>query len=252
VERETEETTDEEQKNFQGCTAQIPPPVIPISVLEPDVLTTLPKTTPIPESDIPKSLPKQNILYPSRRDNQKSRDKASNQMEKIFQIFQDLRFDISFVDALLLKPRFTPTIKSLLMNKEKLLELAKIPLNENCSAMLLKKLPKSLEMYATPWPESFLFYLSLHELTPTRMTLELADRSITYPKGLAEDVFLKVGFLGHAGFYRRFIQDFSKIARPMTHLLEKDTPFVFSKDCIDALQILKRKITEAPILVVPD
>ncbi|GJW83587.1 reverse transcriptase domain-containing protein [Tanacetum coccineum] len=144
VERETEETTDKEQTNFQGSTAQIPPPVISISIPEPDVPKTLPKTTPIPESDIPKSLPKPNIPYPSRRDNQKSRDKASNQMEKIFQIFQDLRFDISFADALLLMPRFAPTIKSLLMNKEKLLELAKIPLNENCSAMLLKKLPEKL------------------------------------------------------------------------------------------------------------
>ncbi|GJX41450.1 reverse transcriptase domain-containing protein [Tanacetum coccineum] len=54
-------------------------------------------------------------------------------------------------------------------------------------------------------------------------------------------------FLGHAGFYRRFIQDFSKIARPMTHLLEKETPFVFSKDCIDAFQTLKKKLTEAPM-----
>nr|GFC06436.1 reverse transcriptase domain-containing protein [Tanacetum cinerariifolium] len=59
-------------------------------------------------------------------------------------------------------------------------------------------------------------------------------------------------FLGHAGFYRRFIQDFSKIARLMTHLLEKETPFVFSKDCIDAFETLKKKLTEAPILVVPD
>ncbi|GKB51551.1 reverse transcriptase domain-containing protein [Tanacetum coccineum] len=59
-------------------------------------------------------------------------------------------------------------------------------------------------------------------------------------------------FLGHAGFYRCFIQDFSKIARPMTHLLEKETPFVFSKDCIDAFQTLKKKLIEAPILVVPD
>ncbi|GJS20368.1 reverse transcriptase domain-containing protein [Tanacetum coccineum] len=59
-------------------------------------------------------------------------------------------------------------------------------------------------------------------------------------------------FLGHAGFYHRFIQDFSKIARPMTHLLKKETPFVFSKDCIDAFQTLKKKLTEAPILVVPD
>nr|GEV62158.1 reverse transcriptase domain-containing protein [Tanacetum cinerariifolium] len=59
-------------------------------------------------------------------------------------------------------------------------------------------------------------------------------------------------FLGHAGFYRRFIHDFSKIARPMTHLLEKETPFVFSKECIDAFNTLKKKLTEAPILVVPD
>ncbi|GJW50624.1 reverse transcriptase domain-containing protein [Tanacetum coccineum] len=59
-------------------------------------------------------------------------------------------------------------------------------------------------------------------------------------------------FLGHAGFYRRFIQDFSKIARPMTHLLEKDTPFIFSKECIEAFNILKKKLTEAPILVAPD
>ncbi|GJY36930.1 reverse transcriptase domain-containing protein [Tanacetum coccineum] len=59
-------------------------------------------------------------------------------------------------------------------------------------------------------------------------------------------------FLGHAGFYRRFIQHFSKIARHMTHLLEKETPFVFSKDCIDAFETLKKKLTEAPILVIPD
>ncbi|GKF30193.1 hypothetical protein Tco_0096535, partial [Tanacetum coccineum] len=138
VERETEETTDKEQSNFQGtrCSedfAQIPPPITPIPILEPDVPKTLPKTTPILEPDVPKSLPKPNIPYPSRLNQEKSRDKASNQKEKIFQMFQDLRFDISFVDALLLMPRFTPTIKSLLMNKENLLELAKIPLNENCS-----------------------------------------------------------------------------------------------------------------------
>nr|GEV16393.1 reverse transcriptase domain-containing protein [Tanacetum cinerariifolium] len=59
-------------------------------------------------------------------------------------------------------------------------------------------------------------------------------------------------FLGHAGFYRRFIQDFSKIAWPMTHLLEKDTPFFFSKKYVEAFQTLKKKLTEAPILVAPD
>ncbi|GJT38589.1 reverse transcriptase domain-containing protein [Tanacetum coccineum] len=183
VERETEETTDKEQTNFHESTAQIPPLVIPISFPEPDVPTTLLKTTPIPESDI----------------------------------LKNLRFDISFADALLLMPRFAPTIKSLLMNKEKLLELAKIPLNENCSAMLLKKLPEKLGdpgKFLIPcnfpgmdvchaladlgasinlMPLSIWKKLSLPDLTPTRMTLELADRSITHPKGLAEDIFVKVG-----------------------------------------------------------
>ncbi|GJY89499.1 reverse transcriptase domain-containing protein [Tanacetum coccineum] len=202
VERETEETTDKEQSNFQGSTAQIPPSVTPIPISEPDV---------------PKSLPKPHIPYPSRLNQEKSRDKASNQKEKIFQMFQDLRFDISFADALLLMPRFAPTIKSLLMNKEKLLELAKIPLNENCSAMLLKKLPEKLRdpgKFLIPcnfpgmdvchaladlgvsinlMPLSFWKKLSLPDLTPTWMTLELADRSITYYKGLAKDVYVKVG-----------------------------------------------------------
>ncbi|GJU45220.1 reverse transcriptase domain-containing protein [Tanacetum coccineum] len=167
VEWETEETTDKEQSNFQGSAAQIPPPVTPIPTPKPDVPKTLPKTTPIPEPDLPKSLPKPNIPYPSRRDDQKSRDKASNQKEKIFQIFQDLRFNISFADALLLMP----------------------------GGLLLKKLPEKLGD-----PDKFLILcnfpgmdLSLPDLTPTRMTLELADRSITHPKGLAEDVYVKVG-----------------------------------------------------------
>ncbi|GKD84640.1 hypothetical protein Tco_1355794, partial [Tanacetum coccineum] len=64
-------TTDKEQYNFQGSTAQIPPPVTPI---------------PIPELDVLKNLPKLNIPYPSRLNQEKSRDKASNQMDKIFQI----------------------------------------------------------------------------------------------------------------------------------------------------------------------
>nr|GEV67122.1 reverse transcriptase domain-containing protein [Tanacetum cinerariifolium] len=59
-------------------------------------------------------------------------------------------------------------------------------------------------------------------------------------------------FLGHAGFYRRFIKDSSKIARPMTRLLEKDTSFSFSQECVNAFKILKRMLTEAPILIAPD
>nr|GEV97790.1 hypothetical protein [Tanacetum cinerariifolium] len=59
-------------------------------------------------------------------------------------------------------------------------------------------------------------------------------------------------FLGHAGFYCRFIKDFSKIVRPMSRILEKDTLFIFSLECVEAFQTLKRKLTEAPILIAPD
>nr|GEV32431.1 reverse transcriptase domain-containing protein [Tanacetum cinerariifolium] len=180
VEQDTEETTDKEHSNCQGSTTHIQPLVVPIS---------------IPEPDVPKNQPKPNIPYPSRLNDQKLREKATNQMEKFFQIFHDFHFDISFVDALLLMPKFALTIKSLLTNKDKLFELAKVPLNENCSAMLLKKLLENLGD-----PGKFLIPcdfpgidISLPELTPTRMTLELADRSITRPKGVAEDVFVKVG-----------------------------------------------------------
>nr|GEV65806.1 reverse transcriptase domain-containing protein [Tanacetum cinerariifolium] len=138
-------------------------------------------------------------------------------MEKFFQIFQDFHFDISFTDALLLMLKFASTIKSLLANKVKLFELAKILLNENCSTMLLKKLPKKLgdlSKFLIPcdflgmdachaladlganinlMPLSIWKKLSLPEHTPTRMTLELADQSITRPKRVAEEVFVKVG-----------------------------------------------------------
>nr|GFA88130.1 reverse transcriptase domain-containing protein [Tanacetum cinerariifolium] len=59
-------------------------------------------------------------------------------------------------------------------------------------------------------------------------------------------------FLGHAGFYRRFIKYFSKISRPMTLLLEKNSPFIFSNECIQAFRTLKDKLTKAPILIVPN
>nr|GEW88737.1 putative reverse transcriptase domain-containing protein [Tanacetum cinerariifolium] len=59
-------------------------------------------------------------------------------------------------------------------------------------------------------------------------------------------------FLGHAGFYRRFIKDFLKISRPMTNLLEKNSPFIFSNECIQAFKTLKDKLTEAPILIAPN
>nr|GEU37821.1 reverse transcriptase domain-containing protein [Tanacetum cinerariifolium] len=91
--------------------------------------------------------PKPSIPYPSRLHDQKLRDKANDQKEKFFQIFQDLNFNISFADALILMPKFGSTIKTLLTNKDKLSELARISLNEHCSTVLLKKLP---ENWGTP------------------------------------------------------------------------------------------------------
>ncbi|GJZ24422.1 reverse transcriptase domain-containing protein [Tanacetum coccineum] len=169
------------------------------------------------EPDVaPKPNPKPSIPYHSRLNDQKLREKANNQMLKFLQIFQRLHFDISFVDALLHMPKFSSTFKSLLSNKEKLFELANTLLNENCSAVLLKKLPGKLgdpSKFLIPcnfpkldeclaladlgasinlMPLSVWKKLSLLELTPTRMTLELANRSVAYPVGVAEDVFVKV------------------------------------------------------------
>nr|GEZ73012.1 hypothetical protein [Tanacetum cinerariifolium] len=459
VEQNTEETTEKEHSNYLRSTTHIQPLVIPIS---------------IPEPDVPRTQPRPTIPYPFRLNDQKLREKATNQMKKFFQIFHDLHFDISFADALLLMPKFALIIKSLLTNKDKLFELAKVPFNENCSAMLLKKLPEKygdpgkflipcdfpgmdvchaladlvidfkadprvplilgrsflrtdralIDVYGeeitlrynpmnsnptlvfdplisesgsckepivksssptlTPFREtketkakssieeppklelkklpSHLEYAFLEESNklPVIIAKDLKDaekealikvlkshkraiawkisnikgidsrfythkilmkedykpavqsqrrgisKSLLIPKtrkkqlshALMEllltlacllacvmlqrgivlgqkilksgievdrvkvDIIAKLphsttvkgvrSFLGHAGFYRRFIQDFSKIARPMTHLLETETPFVFFKECVDAFDTLKKKLTEAPILVVPD
>nr|GEY38764.1 reverse transcriptase domain-containing protein [Tanacetum cinerariifolium] len=160
---------------------------------------------------------KPSIPYPSRLHDQKLCDKANDQKEKFFKIFQDLNFNISFADALILIPKFSPTIKSLLTNKDKLFELARTPLNEHCSAVLLKKLPEkpgdpskflipcdcprmdeclaldNLGVSINLMPLSVWKKLSLPKLTPTLMTLKLADRLISRPIGVVEDVFVKVG-----------------------------------------------------------
>nr|GEV03984.1 reverse transcriptase domain-containing protein [Tanacetum cinerariifolium] len=129
----------------------------------------------------------------------------------------NLNFNISFADALILMPKFGPSIKSLLTNKDKLFKLARTLLNENCSVVLLKKLPEKLgdpdkflilcdfpgmaECLALAdlgasinlMPLSVWNKLSLPELTLTFMTLELIDRSISRPIDVAEDVYVKVG-----------------------------------------------------------
>nr|GEX25062.1 reverse transcriptase domain-containing protein [Tanacetum cinerariifolium] len=177
---------------------------------------------PPPFSSLPKVVervpkPKLTIPYPSRVNKQKLREKDNNLALKFVEIFRKLHFDLSFADALLHMPKFATMFKSLLNNKEKLFDLATNPMNDNCSAVILKKLPEKLgdlgkflipcdflelvECLALAdlnasinlMPLSIWEKLSLLELTPTQMILELADRSTTRPAGIAEDIFAKVG-----------------------------------------------------------
>ena len=59
-------------------------------------------------------------------------------------------------------------------------------------------------------------------------------------------------FLGHVGFYRRFIKDFSKVSKPLSNLLNKDKSFDFDNDCLNAFECLKEKLTSAPIITAPN
>nr|GEW43770.1 transposon Ty3-I Gag-Pol polyprotein [Tanacetum cinerariifolium] len=116
---------------------------------ESPILTSEPITSPTIEPVIaPVSAPKPNlkssIPYPSKRNDERNHEKANNQIKKFYQIFKDMSFEISFADALILMPKFASTLKALIGNKEKLSEMARTPLNEHCSAVLLKKLPEKL------------------------------------------------------------------------------------------------------------
>nr|GEU30112.1 reverse transcriptase domain-containing protein [Tanacetum cinerariifolium] len=219
VERETEATKDKVHPTNNESTEDVQPLVVPtespILIFEP-VISHIIEPVASPVSAMrPNKRPSN--PYPSRLQDQKLRDKANDQREKFFQIFKELNFNISFADALILLPKFGPSIKSLLTNKDKLSELARTPLHKHCFTVLLNKLPEKLGD-----PDKFLFpcdspgmveclaladldasinlmplsmwnKLSLPKLSPTCMTLELADRSISRPIRVAEDVFVKVG-----------------------------------------------------------
>ncbi|GJR81918.1 reverse transcriptase domain-containing protein [Tanacetum coccineum] len=203
--RDTEVTKDTMPPTNNGSTKDVQPPVVQVQsrnqISKPDVESV--------------SAPKVSIPFPSRRNDENRREKANEQIEKFYEIFKDMNFEISFLDALTLMPKFASTLKTLIGNKEKLSEMAK--LNETCSAVILNKLPRKLGdpgRFLIPcefsgintcnaladlgasinlMPYSVWKDLSLSELTPTCMTLELADRSITTPIGIAKDVRVLVG-----------------------------------------------------------
>nr|GFA21911.1 reverse transcriptase domain-containing protein [Tanacetum cinerariifolium] len=158
------------------------------------------------------------IPYPSRMLKQKQQEKDDIQIQKFWNMFKKLHLNITFAEALILMPKYQKMLKALLSNKEKLQELANTPLNENCSAIILKKLPKKLGdpgKFLIPYgfselkckaladlgarasinlmPLSVWRKLGLPDLIPTRMTLELANRAICTPDEIARDVFAPVG-----------------------------------------------------------
>nr|GEX45536.1 DNA-directed DNA polymerase [Tanacetum cinerariifolium] len=207
----TKVTKDQVQTPSSQSTAPVQPPVIQF---ETQTLISEPVVAPV---SAPMPNLKSSIPYPLRHDNERCRDQANEQIEKFYEIFKDMSFEISFTDALILKPKFASTLKALIGNKEKLSEMARTPMNEHCLTVILNKLPKKLrdpDKFLIPYefprmdeclaladlgasinlmPLSVWEALSLPELTPTCMTLELADHSVFKPIGIAKDVSVKVG-----------------------------------------------------------
>ncbi|GJT65680.1 reverse transcriptase domain-containing protein, partial [Tanacetum coccineum] len=204
VERDPEPTMDQVHISSLESTARVPSLVIQPAPTS--------KSNEIPEQN-PHQPP---IPYPSSLNKDKVQYKSDIQIHKFLQMFKKLHFNISLAKALAQMPKYAKMLKDILTNNEKLLELANTPLNENCSTVLLKKLPEKLgdpgkflipcnfseleECMALAdlgaslnlMPFSMWKKLMLPELVPTRMTLELANRSVSYPVGITEDVFMQV------------------------------------------------------------
>nr|GFB91871.1 reverse transcriptase domain-containing protein [Tanacetum cinerariifolium] len=134
----TKVTKDQVQTPSSQSTAPVQPSVIQF---ESQDLVSEPVVGPV-SAPMPNLKP--SIPYPSRRGNEKCRDQANEQIEKFYEIFKEMSFEISFTDALILMPKFASTLKALIGNKEKLSEMARTTMNEHCSAVILNKLPRKL------------------------------------------------------------------------------------------------------------
>ncbi|GJY00925.1 reverse transcriptase domain-containing protein [Tanacetum coccineum] len=167
--RDTKVTKDTMLPTNNRSTEDVQPPVIQVQSQNP---TSEPVVDPV---SAPRPNQQTSIPFPSRRNDERRREKANDQIEKFYKIFRDLSFEISFTDALTLMPKFASTLKTLIGNKEKLSEMARTPLNENCSAVILKNVTKKLGD-----PGNFFFHL--------------ADRQFTeFDLVFAKDVRLMVG-----------------------------------------------------------
>nr|GEZ91713.1 reverse transcriptase domain-containing protein [Tanacetum cinerariifolium] len=231
-------------------------------------LVQVDKPTEEPSVVISKS--KANLPFPSRLQKEKLREKDDILAAKFMEIFRDLHFKLSFADALVHMPKFAPMFKKLLNKKDKLIELTKTPLNENCSAVVLKKLPKKLGdpgrflipcdfsefnncldladlgasinlMSLSIWKK-----LRLPTLNDTKMVLELADRTISKPTGVAENVFVMVGGID---FESEEIEDF--LNDDSIPFGIEDSPFNMDEDIL-FLESLLRDDPIPPHLIIPN
>nr|GEZ12334.1 reverse transcriptase domain-containing protein [Tanacetum cinerariifolium] len=132
---EQQEPTEETKDTKPPSTEDIQPPLVQAQIQ---------KDKPFEEPSVVIPKAKANLPYPSRLAKEKIREKDDILAAKFMEIFRDLHFELSFADALVHMPKFTPMFKKLLNNKNKLIELTKTPLNKNCSAVVLKKLPEKL------------------------------------------------------------------------------------------------------------
>ncbi|GJW07383.1 reverse transcriptase domain-containing protein [Tanacetum coccineum] len=205
--------------------AHVPPPEEEESIFMEIPKPKAKKTVNVEIQDLnsPRPIPSK-LPYPERM-KVRENDKPSAQHSRFLKMFKQLRLEIGLKDALVEMPKFNKWLSSLLRNKEKLEEIAITTVNAECSAIIMNKVPEKLEdpgKFLIPCalqeldrtsaladsgasinllPHSIYKKLGLEALTPTRMTLELANRSITHPMGIAEDVVVRVdGFTFLADF----------------------------------------------------
>nr|GEU95315.1 reverse transcriptase domain-containing protein [Tanacetum cinerariifolium] len=326
VEREIEVTKDTVPPTNNESTKDIQPLVVQIETQVPNfvpvfALAVEPVETPVSAL---KPNPKPSIPYPSRLNDQKLREKANDQMEKFFQIFQDLNFNISIADALIARravtfnldqtSRYSANYDAESVNRIDVIDVACEEYSQEVLGFFMSGNPSpSTEPIVftssptlTPFGDSdflleetdaFLaiedepispeidnsYYdfegdiLLLEEFLndyPSSPPLPLQELKVVEPKNEKSSIdeplmvelkdlppHLEYAFLeGDDKFPVIIAKDLKdkekttliKIARPMTRLLEKDTPFIFSEECIEVFQSLKKKLTKAPILVVPE
>jgi hypothetical protein len=240
--------------------------------------TSAPTIETPPRSFVPKAPYPDRLLAP----------KKGGKFKDILEVFKQVQISIPFLDAIQQLPSYAKFLKDLITVKRKTNVPKKVCLTEQVSSILQCRLPIKYKDPGCPTisctigvshiekalldlgasvnllPYSIYLQLGLGELKPTSMTLQL--RHVISHRGIEVDK-AKVdlisnlppprtmkevrSFLGHAGFYRRFIQDFSKIAQPLCKLLVNEAPFIFYEDCKKAFGALKKILTSTPIIRPP-